>query len=153
METKFIDENSNPSGENNLFIDWNLKSILLTTTKWTKFLSIVGFVTIGLIVIAALAFGSFLSSTMPDEFAGIGGGLIAFVYILVALFYFFPTWFLFKFSKDVKLGIELEDQELLSSGFNNLKRCFKFIGIFTLIILGLYGIIFIFGILGAALMS
>lgn len=129
---------------------------LLETAKWSKFLSIVGFVVIGFMVLAALFIGSIMGtafSTLPmDESipfdASVLSSIMTGFYLLFALFYFFPTLYLYRFSTQMQTAIHSNSQDELSQSFSNLKSMFKFWGIFTAVILGFYALLFLFGILG-----
>lgn len=127
---------------------------LSETAKWGKFLSIVGFVFIGLIVIIAIFAGT-LFGTMAG-FSGnamLAGGMsiiITIVYLAIAALYFFPCLYMFRFSTRMKKALAESNQELLNSSFENLKSCFKFMGIMTIILLSLYGLVFVVAGLGAA---
>ena len=134
-----------------------ITSYLLETAKWSKFLSIVGFVFIGIIVLVALFIGSIMGTafsampmdddTMPFG-PGIMGSMMTGIYLLLALLYFFPTLYLYRFSTQMQTAIRSNSQDELSRSFSNLKSMFKFWGIFTAVIVAIYGLIFLFGILG-----
>ncbi|PIF31328.1 hypothetical protein CLU81_1814 [Flavobacterium sp. 9] len=132
------------------------KDFLKETAKWANFLSILGFVGIGLMLIFAVFAGSIFSamgSTMPGM-GGMGGSfgiIMAFVYVFIAAIYFFPVYYLNKFAVNAKRAFRDNDSEALTNSFGYLKSHYKFIGILTVAILVLYGLIFVFGILGAVL--
>jgi TRAP-type C4-dicarboxylate transport system permease small subunit len=126
-------------------------SYLLTITKWSKFLAIVGFVTIGIILLVMIgmsigvgALGDAFGSELND---GLGIFLMVF-YIIILGLYIYPVWHLYKFSQLGRQGLENNDGDLLNLGFKHLKNCFVFIGWITLILLILYGLIFLFALLG-----
>ncbi|MDA8692423.1 DUF5362 family protein [Saprospiraceae bacterium] len=140
-----------------LVLSQDVKSYLLETAKWSKLLSIVGFVMIALIVIGSILAGVFMGSIMSaasQEFGGagamFGGGFITFMYMIIGLIYFFPIMYLYKFSTKMKTAIANNNQVQLSESFKNLKSCYKFMGILTLIIVILYGAIFVFALIGGA---
>ncbi len=136
----------------NLFelqIDHQAAGYLGETAKWTKFLSILGFIFCGLIVLIAIFFGSFFSSSFLGKYGqggaigGMGSGLgvvVIVIYVLLALFYFFPCLYLFNFSNKMQMALRNNDQAQLNLSFKNLKSCFKFWGIFTIIILSFYAL-------------
>ncbi|MBL4650118.1 MAG: hypothetical protein JKY03_10330 [Aureispira sp.] len=127
------------------------KSFLLTTCKWAKFLAIVGFVFLGFFVLIALfiGFSGFPVQGMND-FDGMTY-IIMFVYFFLAGIYFFPTLYLYRFSNLVKQGIENNSTDLMTSGFENLKSCFKFMGVTMAIIIGFYALLLVFGVFSAIL--
>ena len=135
------------------------KSYLMEIAKWSKFFGIVGFVFVGIIAIFSIFAGTIFStigSMNPafeeagiDPFAGAAAGAgFTITYLLFALLYFFPSLYIFRASKAMKLGLKNNDNEQLEEGFKNLKSTFKFWGVFTAIIVAIYGIIFVFGMLG-----
>lgn len=128
------------------------KGFLLTTCKWAKFLAILGFVFIGLFVILAIFIGfiGFPMQGMPTDssITGMKFGMM-FMYLLIALIYFFPTRYLYRFAVLTKRGIENNSTDLTTSGFENLKSCFKFMGVSMAITIGLYVVILAFAGIGA----
>lgn len=145
----------------NLFelqIDQQASAYLGETAKWAKFLAIIGFIGCGIVLIAGIAVGTFMgaaASTLGDgspyasRMGSTIGGAMTFVYILIALLYFFPCFYLIKFANKMQVALRANDQNQLISSFGNLKSCFKFLGILTIIILAFYLLIFIFGALAA----
>jgi len=105
---------------------------LLDTAKWAKFLSIVGFVAMGLLVIVGFSLGGIIShftkETMPFPMF-----IFGFVYLFLAAIYFYPLFALFKFADYAKKAVAESDSEKLAESLRNLKGVFTFIGIITLI--------------------
>jgi hypothetical protein len=128
-----------------LQVDQQSISYLGETARWAKFLSIVGFVMCGLMIIFALFAGSILSTFSRlgnnDTFTstmGMGGAFISLIYIVISLLYFFPCLYLFNFSTKMQTALRNNDQTTLNSSFGNLKSCFKFVGILTIVFLSFY---------------
>ncbi|NCU05397.1 MAG: DUF5362 domain-containing protein, partial [Chitinophagaceae bacterium] len=110
---------------------------------------IVGFIIIGFIVLAALFAGTMLAS-MPGlgDTAMIAGGMSIFItilYLAIAVLYFFPCLYMYRFSVRMKRALYENNQDVLNSSFSSLKSCFKFMGIMTIVFLSFYALIFIFG--------
>jgi uncharacterized membrane protein len=123
---------------------------LSESAKWGKFLSIVGFVLCGLLVILALFVGTIMGTAFSQlEGAGmVGGGMsimVTIIYLLIAALYFFPCLYLFRFSTKMKKALNESNQAELTSSFENLKSCFKFMGIMTIVLLSIYAMVFLFG--------
>jgi hypothetical protein len=142
-----------------LQIDQQSISYLGETAKWAKFLSIVGFILCGFMLIAAIFAGTVLATLSQmgggysaGTFMNGFGGILAFVYIVLALLYFFPCLYLFKFSGKMQFALRNNDQTTLNTSFGHLKSCFKFVGILTIVFLGIYLLVFIGGIMAAAFM-
>jgi len=113
--------------------------------KWGRFLSIVGFVFIGLMVLTALFMGTFIARAGGLGMSGVG---VTFVYLLFAALYLYPTWQLNHFSRKAKSAIALNSGHELADAFQGLRGFFAFFGILTAIILGLYALILVIGLLG-----
>lgn len=127
------------------------KAYLSEAARWARFLGIVGFIFIGLFVIMALFMGSMFSSMPGMEGAGaLGGGFITAIYLVFAAIYFFPTLYLYRFGTRTKVALANYDTDGLTDGLGNLKSTFKFMGILTIIMLGLYGLLFLIGIFAGA---
>lgn len=140
---------SNMVRENTSFITGEVKSYLLETAKWGKFLAITGYVGIGLILLMAIgvmAMGS-VSELVPGM--GMNMGAFGLVYVVIAAFYFFPVYYLHQFSLKIREGLTSQDAESVTLAFQNLKSLFKFMGIFTIVILSIYALLLIGGVLAA----
>lgn len=131
---------------------------LRESAKWCMFLAIVGFIFIGLMVIAG-AFMSVAMSAIPDNNPAFGGGMNPFmaikgylgvVYILIALLYFFPVYYLFNYAKGTKQAFESGNSEVLTNALVNLKSHHKFLGIMTIVMIVVYILMFIGIIIFAA---
>ncbi len=145
MET--IDSNfQNASGD--LFIDQINAQYLREIAKWGKLLAIVGFVGLGLIIIFGVMMGLMmgyaiadLSSVNSNNAASAMGGVFFAIYMFaIAAIYFFPLYYLLKFSNAMKAALDNHDQIALNDSFKNLKSCFKFIGIFTAVVVAIYAL-------------
>jgi hypothetical protein len=138
-------------------IDQSSRAHLAEAAKWAKFLAIVGFVICGLIIVLSFFIGTLFSTSMSRyDTAGLGssfGIIITIVYLGIGILYFFPCLFLFKFANNMITALNSNEQITLNRSFQNLKIMFRYVGILTIIVFGLYIIAFVFGILGAAFMS
>ena len=143
----------------NLFdlqIDHQSNSFLSEAAKWGKFLAIMGFIFCGLFVIFALFAGTLIASMMQglndagaSGGAAMSGGVVTFVYIVIALVYFFPCLYLFHFSSKMQAALRGNQQDLMNTSFRNLKSCFKFMGILMIIVMSIWVLVLIVAI-GAA---
>ena len=138
-----------------LHLDHEATGYLGETARWGKFLSIIGFIGCVLLVILAFSIGALLSYSY-DRMGAIGAaaavpsGMLTVVYLAIAVLYFFPVLYLYRFSVKMLSALRNNDQPLLNLSLRNLKSCYKFIGILTIISLGLTILIFIIAIIGAA---
>ncbi|MCO6498493.1 MAG: hypothetical protein J5I50_12620 [Chitinophagaceae bacterium] len=134
---------------NDLEISPSIEGYLAETAKWGKFLAIVGFVLTGIFIILAFTFTAFLSSTMRDVYGAdlvgpLGSGGMMINFFIMAAVIFFPSMFLLRFANRMKEAINDVNQGALENSFENLKSLFKFYGIITLIVLGIYALAFVF---------
>ena len=140
-------------------IDTASRVHLAEAAKWARFLAIVGFVVCGLIVILGIFAGSFLSmmsGLSSDDYRGstaLTSGLGAFMavfYIGMAILFFFPYLFLFRFANHMKSSLNTNDQLTLNSSFQNLKIMFRYVGILTIVLLSFYALAILMVIVTAA---
>ena len=126
------------------------KSFLKEIAGWTYFLSIIGFIFVGLLILIAVSANSIYNNMaqFSQESPFDVGLFMTAVYVIVALIYFFPILFLFKFSKRLKSALKSKEDEELASALEILKSHYKFIGVFTIIVLSLYALAIIAGLLG-----
>lgn len=131
------------------------KEFLKETAKWAYFLSIVGYVGIAFLLIFAVFAGTLFSTLGAALGPGVQGstfGLVmGFIYFALGVIYFFPVYYLNKFASNAKRAFRENDSEVLTTSLQYLKSHYKFIGIFVLVLLALYGLMFVLAILGALL--
>lgn len=131
-----------PEQEQKLALTEFTITYLTEIRKWAHFLSIMGFISIGLMVIGSLfvglAFSSLPIGNQDIPFPGTG---FAFFYLLFALLYFFPVYYLYQFSVKMKTALLEKSESYLETSFMFLKSNFKFVGILTIVMLALYSII------------
>ena len=125
------------------------KSYLKETAKWAFFLSIVGFVGIAFLVIFAL-FATTIFGGIPQtaEIPFDLGKFIAILYLILAAIYLFPVYYLMQFANKMKAALSLKEDEILTASFEMLKSHYKFLGVFTIIILSLYALLLVVGMFG-----
>lgn len=147
MENSQILDADPPAGNGGLTVSPGTTNFLREIARWTKFLSILGFVGIGFMVLAALFAGAFLSALPTNGAFPFPPGLFSVFYLAGAALYFFPVYYLFKFSNNLSNALKQQNSSYLETAFENLKSHYKFIGILAIIILGLYVLIFLSGII------
>lgn len=148
MEDQIIDDASFGGSLND-----QMRAYIQETAKWTYFLSILGFIFLGFMVIGSLFAGLMFGSMTRELGYGISGGLISLLYLGGALLYFFPIFYLFRFSTKAKAATRTGNDAELTDAFQNLKSHYKFVGILTIVFLGLYVIFFLFGGLSALMLG
>ncbi|MCG6185912.1 hypothetical protein [Maribellus maritimus] len=108
--------------------------------KWGKFLAILGFVFMGLLVAGGFVM-SIVFALIPTE--GFGGlpfptFLIGVFYLIIGAIYFLPILYLYRFSTGIKMALSLKNQHQFVKAFYNLKALYRFIGIFMIVIFAIY---------------
>jgi hypothetical protein len=132
MEEKNLD--SNMQQASGLEISAEGKQNLLETSKWAIFFTVLGFIGIGLMILGGLVM-FIMSSTIP------GGGQLGFMgifYLIFAVLYIFPVIYLMRFSNNMKSGLTGGNNNEINEGFANLKQLFRYTGVMTIVIIGLY---------------
>ena len=133
------------SEENKLEIGSEALDNLNVTRKWTTFLSVLGFIFLGLIIVAGLATTLFLTTFKSKQAdLGIPESLMIIVFIAIGALYFFPVFFLFRFSRNIRDAIQKHDQKKLAKGFRNLRLFFAYLGIMVILILSVYVVLLFF---------
>ncbi len=138
-----------------LIITEDVRSYIYETAKWTKFLSIVGFILTGMMAMIALSVGSVMDSMSEipaySGLAAMGSGVFIFFYLLLALVYFYPSYLMYKFSSAAKLAVLYGSQESLSEAMSKMKSIFKFWGILTIVFISLYVLMIVLFSIGAGI--
>lgn len=135
-----------------LRLNESAKGFLKETAKWAYFLSILGYIGIVFIVLAAIFAGAVFAfignlSREMNNFGAMGGSFISALYLIIAAFYFFPVYYLNKFASNAKIALRDNDSKSLTASFEYLKSHYKFMGIMALIVLSLYALIMIFAVI------
>lgn len=122
------------TSKNEITINVDIKKHLLETAQWSKFLAVfcyIGmafFLCMGLIMFIGFPFMESYLKNVPLYLFGIG-------YMVLGIIYYFPSTFMYKFAKQIKQGVLNDDETILSDGFNNLKKLYRFSGIMAIALL------------------
>lgn len=131
------------------------QGFLREAARWAKFLSILGFIGLGFMLIGGLimlaaggAADSVARGALPFPMTMIGV-----IYLLIALMYFFPVYYLYKFASNAKYAVISQNAGMLTESMKFLKSHYKFIGIFTIVLFVTYiiGIIVMFTVFAGAM--
>ena len=147
MENETI---QNLSGGSELKITQEAIFFLSSSAKWAKFLAIVGFVFIGLLVVIAILAGSVLAA-MGGGYGAVSGGVITVVYLIIAAISFIPTFLMFKFATKLQAAIRTNDTPTLTESFNFMHKYYLFSGVLTIIALAFIALAVVFGIIGGVM--
>ncbi|HEY2649275.1 MAG TPA: DUF5362 family protein [Puia sp.] len=126
---------------------------LSEAARWSRFLSIIGFIGCAFMVLVGLFFGSQIARIMPGMgdtgMPAVMGVIFSFFIIFTSLIMFFPSLYLFNFSSKMRKALNNNDQPTLMESLKNLKSFFKFWGILLIVYLSFYALALIFSIIGA----
>lgn len=117
------------------------KRFLKEISKWAFFLSILGIISIVFLLFIA-AISNFIFDKIPEaqaqELPFDLGVFMTITYLVSAIITIFPVYYLFQFSVKMKKALKSKNDETLEKAFEMLKSHFKFIGVFTIIMISLY---------------
>jgi len=126
------------------------RNFLDEIAKWAKFLSILGFVLIGVLFVFAF-FATPIFEIAMEKQTGTPTSL-GFTMLItnlgLAIIYFFPVYYLLQFSNKMKKALVDKNEDTLAKAFEMLKSHYKFIGVFTIITLSLYALFAIVAVMG-----
>lgn len=114
------------------------------TRKWAAFIAIMLFIFTGLMVVVGLVIAAVFSAS--EELRSVmpfGSSWLGLLYVLLGAVYLFPAIYLYNFSTHAAKGIQQANQGHLNLAFKNLKSHYKFLGIFLIVMLGLYALLII----------
>ena len=150
----------NNSSVFSLSIDPVSKMHLSEAAKWARFLAIVGFIFLVLLVAAGIVMTMTVSELEDQYFRDVLGrsrmtGVMrtstAVSYIVAAIIYFFPLLFTLRFANHTKAALAADNQERLNASFQNLKATLRYMGVLTII--GLVFIVIAIAVAGAGFMA
>ncbi|MEA1886604.1 MAG: hypothetical protein U9N72_05290 [Bacteroidota bacterium] len=121
--------------------------------KWSMFLAILGFISVGLLVLVALFSGTVLTLIGDSSLSPAIGIVIAIFYLIMAVLYFFPVYYLFNFSSKAKHAVKSSDSKTLTESMHFFKAHYKFLGIMVIVMLALYPVIIALAVLGGIMGS
>jgi len=134
-----------PNNQPGLSINPEIKHYLRETAGWGKFLGILGFVFIGLMLLVLVGFVLFYSSFLPSGAYPFATGttmsiLMTVYFLFLAALYFFPSWYIYQFATKTKTALLYNQEADLIGAFSRLKSFLKFWGILIIILLAFYGL-------------
>lgn len=123
---------------------------LLSTAKWAKFLSILGLIGLGLMVVLGFSMGALMGS-FNSEFSALPSAFFGIIYLFMAGIYIYPILAMLRFANFSKSAILNYNSDNLTEAFRNIKGSYQYVGILTIIGLSLYALFLLIAIIiGAA---
>jgi hypothetical protein len=150
--------NEQQLGTANLKVNEKMIQSMISTKTWTKFLSIMGFITAGFIIIIGIIFMAFGSTIFAGEAEAPYASLLGIVYVLMSLLYIIPSRYLFKYSSALGRFLGAKSELDMESALSYQKSFWKFWGILFLIgiiiaVIGIFAAITIPLLLGTGFKS
>ena len=118
---------------------------LKKAAPWIKFVSIVGFIMCGIMVIAAFVMMLNSGNTFSGSNLGIGAG---FLYLVGAVIFFIINRFLYLYANGINKVYKLNDYDALGTAFKMQNNFWKIVGIFFIIYISLIAIAMVFFVVG-----
>ncbi len=112
---------------------------LLATRPWVLFLSIMGFIGCGLMVLAGLGMMVFggLVGKQPAGFP-LPMGAFGLICLVMAALYAAPAWLLFSYASAIKRYRHSGSSRAMEAALASQKSFWKFVGIVTIVVLAIY---------------
>lgn len=121
--------------------------------KWAKFLAVLLFIGVGLMIIGGIAglfAGSMADAASYPSSVLSATPLVMIVFLVIAAIYFIPANYLLKFSNYMKAALLERDEVKLAIALKNLNGHYKFIGILSIILIAFYLIMVLFMIIAGS---
>ncbi|HEV7780385.1 MAG TPA: hypothetical protein VGO58_03920 [Chitinophagaceae bacterium] len=134
-----------------LSLDMTARNHLKESAKWGRLIAISGFILLGVLFIISIIFiietiNTYSVYSKQEKSTEIAGMIMLF--LIAAAFYFFPCYYLLKFSAKMKTALISDDIPTLNEAFKNLRLMLRFFGIVTIIFMGLLGLGFLIELTG-----
>jgi hypothetical protein len=101
--------------------------ILDRTQPWVRLVSIVGFVTVALMIVIGFVGGALGMAAEIPELA------VLLVYPLIGVLYFFPSLYLYKYARRIGMFVAQGHQVHLEAALDAQRAFWKFVGVVVLL--------------------
>lgn len=136
-----MNEETMTPGMTGMIVNSGMKADLISASKWTKFLCIVGCIGVVLLVVIGImmfAVGSSFGFGSTPFGAGLGV-----LYLILAAIYIYPIIKGFQFANATKAACLTDNEAQLARGFSGLCAVLQFFGIITIIVLAIYALVLV----------
>jgi len=118
------------------------QDFLKDAAKWAQIFAVLGFIGVGFLVLAGIAMFA-AGSSLESSTTGMGAmpfpvTALSLIYLLMAVVYFFPIYYLYKFASNAKMAFNNSQVGTLEASFQNLKSHFKSIVIIIILTIVFY---------------
>lgn len=126
--------------QNHSFVE-SAREVLAANVRWGRYLVMMGYVLTALVVVvgsASMLIGVAASSAV--------GSITLVIYLAVAALYYMPIERLNRFVKGCSMALETGDERALIEGLYGLSRAMRMLVIYTVVVLAIYAVIFLFAL-------
>lgn len=127
---------------------------LHTIRRWAKIISIIMFVMIGMLLLMGIIMSyamNTIASEIPQLPMGFPVGAIALMYVFIAVIYFFPVYYLYKFSQHLEFALNARSEQELTVALQFLKNHYTIVGVLMIIGIIMMALAFIIAFFAAAI--
>ena len=120
----------------NLNLNETAISFLHMIRRWTKIISIIMFVMIGLMILLGILISIIMKTITASELSTpmpFPAGTMAVMYVIMAGIYFFPVYYLYRFSQHLEVALYSRSEEELTTALMFLKNHYTFVGVLMII--------------------
>jgi len=119
-------------------IDEQSKDYLREIAKWGKFLAILGFIKFGFLLLYTIVFPLVAANIECHLNYKLPRLAITLFFLILAIVIYFPSNYLYLFARYTRRALNQNDQDVLRHAFQELKACYRYIGILMIILMCLY---------------
>lgn len=119
-------------GHNRIVLSEENKILLSQIARWGKYIAVIGFILLLSSALVIIGVG-ITSKDNQANFSGEYKWSYAIAYLLFTMLYFFPFYFLYKFSDLTFNALYEEDSKALTQAFGFLKKHYKYITLISLV--------------------
>ncbi len=140
-----------------LSIDPLTKSELSSIANWSRFLAITGMIVLVLGLAASILGAAIFTDPAGTRMVNYGEQseqindrvriTMVIATIITCIIFFFPLYYLMLFANRMKRALATNGQNELNAAFLEMKKCFRFLGILTLIIFILYALVILLALM------
>lgn len=133
-----LDTGNTPAAESGLQVTSELRTIWQQTAYWALIFAIILFIFFGYSSLQLL----YTTFTVGNQAAGIFSWITSTA--IYAAFYLFPGLLFYRFANQLKASVETDNDWQLNQAFLNFKRFYRYIGILSIVLIGLFLLVFLF---------
>jgi len=118
-----------------LQVDYDAGNILKDATRWSRFIAIVGMVSVSIFILVILFAGTAMVTLFDKLMPGMGEypAMVIVIFVVVFIIIGFMAFLIYRFSTQIRKAIETQDQELFGRGLNTMRIYFIIAGVFAIL--------------------